>query len=121
MKKFDPPPTRQRSWIMSLVGSKNTRPEVAVRKIVHAMGCRYRLHCKALPGCPDIVMPKRHRIILVHGCFWHGHGRCSKARIPKTRSAFWAAKMAQNKRRDARNVRKLQVLGWPGSVFRATV
>jgi DNA mismatch endonuclease (patch repair protein) len=101
-----------RSERMALVRSKDTKPELTVRRLVHAMGFRYRLHARDLPGCPDIVLPKRGKIIFVHGCFWHRHGQCSGTRWPKSRLSFWKTKLNANHARDIVNRRKLRSLGW---------
>lgn len=102
----------RRSWLMSRVKGTNTTPEIAVRKIVHALGFRFRIHGKSLPGKPDIVLTKLKKIILVHGCFWHGHADCPKARVPKTRPEFWAKKFEYNRAKDKRNLRDLKAMGW---------
>lgn len=102
----------ERSARMALVRSKNTKPELLVRRLVHAMGYRYRLHRRDLPGTPDLVFPGRSKVIFVHGCFWHRHAHCALARLPKTRGDFWLAKLTANAERDARNVRALRRLGW---------
>lgn len=102
----------ERSARMALVQSKNTKPELLVRRLVHAMGYRYRLHRRDLPGTPDLVFPGRGKVIFVHGCFWHRHARCALARLPKTRGDFWLPKLTANAERDARNVRALRRLGW---------
>lgn len=101
----------ERSERMSRIRGKDTKPELWVRRYLHARGFRFRLHPKDLPGRPDIVLPKYGAVVLVHGCFWHGH-HCQKGRIPGTRSAFWEAKFTANRTRDARNTRKLRRLGW---------
>ena len=100
-----------RSRMMALVGSKNTAPEVAVRKALHRRGFRYRTHVAELPGKPDIVLPKYHATILVHGCFWHGHD-CALFRLPVTRREFWDAKIRRNRERDAQVREALRVAGW---------
>lgn len=82
----------QRSEIMALVRSKDTKPEMVVRRLIHALGFRYRLHCPELSGKPDIVFKAKKKVIFVHGCFWHGHKNCPKARLPKSRVAFWRIK-----------------------------
>ncbi len=97
---------------MALVQSRNTLPERIVRRLVHAMGYRYRLHRRDLPGTPDLVFPGRRKVIFVHGCFWHRHANCALARLPKTRVDFWLPKLAANAERDARNARALRRLGW---------
>jgi DNA mismatch endonuclease, patch repair protein len=102
----------ERSEIMARVRSKNSRPEVAVRKIVFALGYRYRLHTRALPGCPDLVFRRRGKVIFVHGCFWHRHANCALARLPKSRIDFWTAKLEGNRNRDKRNKRALVREGW---------
>ena len=83
--------SEQRSRNMSAIKSKNTKPEIAVRKLLHSMGYRFRLHRKDLPGSPDIVLPKYKTVIFVHGCFWHRHKNCKYASTPKTRQEFWEA------------------------------
>lgn len=102
----------ERSERMSRVRGKNTKPELVVRKLVHALGYRYRLHRRDLPGLPDLTFPGRGKIIFVHGCFWHRHEGCSLARLPKSRHSFWIPKLEENKRRDTRNQKKLRELGW---------
>lgn len=101
-----------RSKIMSSVGSKNTKPEMVVRRLLHSANYRYRLHRKDLPGRPDIVFGSRRKAIFVHGCFWHRHDGCSKATTPKTREDFWREKFARNVQRDAAALQQLQDLGW---------
>lgn len=99
---------------MSRVRSKNTGPEMTVRRLVHSMGYRFRLHRKDLPGTPDLVFPGRRKVIFVNGCFWHGHDapECRRARTPKSRKEFWTAKVARNKTRDARSSDALETAGW---------
>ena len=102
----------QRSFNMSRIRAKNTRPEMLVRSIVHRMGFRYALHHKDLPGKPDLVLVRHKKIIFVHGCFWHMH-RCHYGRvIPKTNKKFWKFKRQSNIDRDKCNIRKLSRLGW---------
>jgi DNA mismatch endonuclease (patch repair protein) len=96
---------------MSRVKSRDTTPERVVRGMLHAMGYRYRLHRKDLPGKPDIVFVGRRKAIFVHGCFWHGH-KCSKGRLPKSNDEFWRAKIEANRARDARNIDSLAALSW---------
>ena len=103
--------TAKRSEIMSAVRTKNTGPELLVRKLLFAQGYRYRLHRKGLPGRPDIVFPGRNKAVFVHGCFWHGH-LCSKGKLPKSRLHYWRPKIAENKKRDSRNVIQLRRMGW---------
>jgi len=97
---------------MSHVRSKDTGPEWAVRKLAHAMGFRYRLHVKALPGKPDLVFPRHRKIIFVHGCFWHKHGCRNSGHIPATHTRFWADKLARNLARDQAALRQLWRAGW---------
>jgi len=101
----------QRSRNMRAIRAKNTKPELAVRRSLHALGFRFRLHISGLPGRPDIVMRKRQLIIHVKGCFWHGH-RCLKRRIPEGNRAYWLKKILGNKSRDRRNARRLRSMGW---------
>ena len=101
----------QRSALMAKVGSRNTKPEMMIRRMLHARGWRYRLHQRGLPGTPDIVFAGRKVVIFVHGCFWHGHD-CSLGRLPKTRTEFWAEKLVANRNRDARKVAELRLNGW---------
>ena len=101
----------QRSAQMSLVKSKNTGPELIVRKLAHSLGYRYRLHGAGLPGKPDLVFAKRKKVVFVHGCFWHGHS-CYLFRLPKTRTDFWQAKIDANRKRDIRQLGLLQEAGW---------
>lgn len=102
----------RRSWLMSRVRSKNTKPELTVRRLVFGMGYRYRLHSKNLPGKPDLVFPARRKAILVHGCFWHGHEGCRLSRTPKSNADFWLAKIVSNRERDARIITELNALNW---------
>ena len=104
--------TQERSEIMARVRSKNSRPELEVRKLVFGLGYRYRLHARDLPGCPDLVFRSRRKVIFVHGCFWHRHGNCALARMPKSRLEFWAPKLEGNRKRDDRNKRALARAGW---------
>lgn len=103
---------KERSQRMALVRSVDTKPEMAVRRLVHSMGYRYRLHCRDLPGKPDLVFRQRHAVVFVHGCFWHRHEGCSLARLPKSKVEFWAAKLEGNRDRDARKVAALNEAGW---------
>lgn len=102
---------QQRSERMSRIRGADTKPEILVRRFLHAGGFRYRLHPADLPGKPDIALRKYRTVVLVHGCFWHAH-HCQKGRVPRTRSRFWSKKFALNKARDARNARALRRLGW---------
>lgn len=103
---------KRRSEIMSLVRGKDTRPEIIVRRLVHNMGYRYRLHRRDLPGAPDLVFAGRRKVVFVHGCFWHRHARCPNTRTPKSNVVFWRSKLAENRRRDLVNCRRLSSLGW---------
>ncbi|MBT3429989.1 MAG: DNA mismatch endonuclease Vsr [Proteobacteria bacterium] len=102
----------KRSWNMSRIRGKDTKPELRVRSQLHRMGYRFRLHRKDLPGRPDIVLPKYATVIFVHGCFWHRHKGCRFAYTPKTRVEFWETKFEQNVRRDRRNEAALRKRGW---------
>jgi DNA mismatch endonuclease (patch repair protein) len=97
---------------MSLIRGTDSAPEMKLRRIVHRMGYRYRLHIKALPGQPDLVFPSRRSVIFMHGCFWHRHPGCTLARLPKSRLDFWRTKLEGNRQRDLRNRRLLSDLGW---------
>lgn len=97
---------------MGRVAQRNSKPEMIVRRALHAAGYRYRLHGKALPGSPDIVFPGRRAVVFVHGCFWHRHNGCRACTTPKTRTAFWKAKFNANVARDARAIAALEAEGW---------
>lgn len=97
---------------MARVGAKDTRPELAVRRLLHRLGYRYRLHRRDLPGRPDICFPGRRKAIFVHGCFWHRHDGCRRTTTPKTRTSFWKAKFERNVARDRMNLSDLGRLGW---------
>ncbi len=97
---------------MGQIRSKNTKPEIIVRQILHKSGYRFRIHRKDLPGCPDIVLPKYKTVIQVHGCFWHRHKNCKFAYTPKTRNDFWENKFNVNIERDKHMITSLQNLGW---------
>lgn len=103
-----------RSERMSRIRSKDSKPELVVRCLVHGMGFRYRLHRKDLPGTPDLVFGNRKKVIFVHGCYWHRHSdsSCKLARLPKSRLDFWGPKLERNARRDAENSARLKALGW---------
>jgi DNA mismatch endonuclease (patch repair protein) len=104
--------TEQRSARMSLIRGKNTGVELTVRSLIHRLGFRYRLHEKDLPGKPDLVFSSRHKVIFIHGCFWHRHKRCSLARLPKSKLKFWVPKLEGNKLRDQANQDRLRKEGW---------
>jgi len=104
----------QRSERMSRIKGANTKPEMAVRRLLHGMGYRYRLHQSNLPGKPDIVFRPRQKVIFVHGCFWHRHPdpKCPLARLPKSRLEFWQSKLDGNRKRDLKNQAELTHMGW---------
>ena len=97
---------------MVAVAGKNTKPEMIVRRIVHALGFRYRLHVDSLPGKPDLVFPRLRAVVFVNGCFWHQHRGCRKSKRPTTNRSFWDEKLSRNKARDKQNKRRLTSLGW---------
>lgn len=101
----------KRSWNMSRIKGKNTKPEMLVRKFLYSQGVRYRIH-SSLPGRPDIVIKKREIILFINGCFWHGHVNCKDAGIPKSNTAFWQNKIGGNVERDRKNRLKLENEGW---------
>jgi DNA mismatch endonuclease (patch repair protein) len=101
-----------RSYNMSQIKGKNTRPEILVRKFLFSKGFRYRLHVKSLPGKPDIVLPKYKTIIFINGCFWHGHENCKYYVVPKTRTEWWLDKINGNKQKDGENFLQLSESGW---------
>lgn len=105
---------QERSIRMARVKGKDTKPELLVRRLVHGLGYRYRLHRKDLPGRPDLVFPGRRAVIFVHGCFWHRHPdpTCKLARLPKSRSDFWETKLARNRERDLDVEQRLNESGW---------
>ena len=102
----------RRSWNMSRIRAMDTKPEMQVRRMLHAAGFRYRLHVKDLPGKPDIVLPKWKTVIFVHGCFWHRHEGCKDATTPKTRTEWWLRKFDRNIKNDASAKEKLEAEGW---------
>lgn len=102
---------------MRAIKSSDTKPELAVRRMLTRLGYRYRLHVATLPGKPDIVFPRRRLALFVHGCLWHLHENCPLARVPKSKPNYWPAKLARNKSRDARNRRDLERLGWRAAVI----
>ncbi|WP_272867606.1 very short patch repair endonuclease [Sinorhizobium meliloti] len=101
-----------RSALMARIGPRDTKPEMIVRRMVHALGYRFRLHRRDLPGSPDLVFPRLRKVIFVHGCFWHRHPGCKKATSPKTRVDFWQQKFSMNVERDARKEEELGEQGW---------
>ena len=103
---------QQRHDCMSHIRSKNTKPEIMLRKSLFAKGFRYRINNKKLPGTPDIVLTKYRTVIFVNGCFWHGHRNCKKYTVPKTNTDFWKRKVKRNKARDEKVMRELEILGW---------
>lgn len=103
---------QKRSWIMSRVRGKNTKPEIIIRSLIHRLGYRFRLHRRDLPAVPDIVFPSRMKAIFVHGCFWHSHPCSRGSRMPQANKEYWQNKIARNKTRDARNLRTLKKSGW---------
>jgi len=102
----------QRSKLMSRIRGRDTSPEMTIRRLVHSMGYRYRLHRRDLPGTPDLVFGPRRKVIFVHGCFWHLHQGCPLARRPKSRTDYWWPKLEANRQRDKRNQQALEDLGW---------
>ena len=102
---------QRRSKLMGTIRGKNTKPELSVRKLLHTMGYRFRLHKKDLPGRPDVVLKKYGTVIFINGCFWHGHN-CGRGKLPNTNVDFWKRKISGNVRRDARNQRRLRGIGW---------
>lgn len=109
----------RRSENMRRIRSKDTKPELAVRRLVHSLGYRYRLHRKDLPGKPDLVFGPKRKVIFVHGCFWHGHDdpKCVDGRLPKSNLGYWKTKIARNRERDQARQRELKDLGWDALVI----
>ena len=97
---------------MRRIRKTDTKPEMIVRRMVHAMGYRYRLHGARLPGKPDIVLPRHHRVIFVHGCFWHRHHCPDGRKLPRSKPEYWGPKLERNRRRDVANVEQLRAMGW---------
>lgn len=102
----------RRSYIMSRIGSKDTKPELVVRRHLFKNGLRYRLHVKAMPGCPDVVLPKYKTVIFINGCFWHGHSKCKKSVPPKTNTEWWIRKIEKNIANDQKALILLEKDGW---------
>ena len=109
---------KQRSERMARIRGRDTKPEMIVRRLVHRMGYRFRLHRRDLPGRPDLTFPSRRKVILVHGCFWHRHPDegCKLARMPKSRLDFWGPKLETNRKRDEEDLARLTGLGWDALV-----
>lgn len=101
-----------RSWIMSRVKSKGMKPEIKIRRLLHGLGFRYRLHRADLPGRPDLTFSSRRKVVFVNGCFWHGHPGCPRVRIPEANRDYWVSKLDRNRARDERNVALLEKSGW---------
>src|SRR5580700_4702429 len=108
---------KSRSRTMRAVKGKDTTPEMIVRHLVHSMGFRYRLHDNNLPGKPDLVFPRRRKVILVNGCFWHGHNCKRGGRVPKNNRDYWVRKVENNQARDKRTISALEALGWKSAVL----
>lgn len=109
MDKFD---KSKRSWIMSRIKNKRTKPEIKIRSIIFNLGYRFRVNRRDLPGIPDIVFSKMKKVIFIHGCFWHGHENCSRSNRPTTNQEFWNRKIDNNITRDKRNIHLLEEDGW---------
>ena len=103
---------KKRSEVMSKIRGKNTKPEMILRSVLFRKGFRFRVHKKDLPGKPDIVLPKYHSVIFVHGCFWHCHKKCNEGRIPSSNSKFWKEKLEHNVKKDANNIKALKKESW---------
>lgn len=104
--------TEKRSKIMRNIKSKDTRPEMAVRRLIYSMGYRYRLYGKGLPGKPDLVFRKKQRVLFIHGCFWHQHEGCKKSHIPRSNLDYWLPKLEKTKIRDKEHLQNLENDGW---------
>lgn len=102
----------KRSKIMSSIRSKDTQPELMIRRLIHSMGYRYRLHNKKLPGKPDLTFSSRRKVIFVHGCFWHQHKECGHGKVPTSRVDYWKPKLEKNVKRDIENQKKISAAGW---------
>lgn len=107
----------KRSEIMSRITGRDTAPEVRVRRLLHALGFRFRLYRKDLPGKPDIVLPRHRKVVLIHGCFWHGHPGCRRAALPTTNVEFWEKKIGKNVARDRLVQAELTAAGWSALVL----
>lgn len=113
----DPPPDERRRRLMARVRQRDTKPEMAVRRAAHAMGFRFRLQRRDLPGRPDLVFPRLRKALFVHGCFWHSHPGCKWATVPKTRTEYWDAKLAANRTRDQWVEHAIAEQGWDVGVI----
>lgn len=111
-KRLDPLSPAERSERMSRVRCKDTKPELRIRKMIHGLGYRFRLHRSNLPGKPDVVFPRKKKVLFIHGCFWHRHDCSAGRRMPKSRKTFWRDKLNGNKRRDQLNQKLLRERGW---------
>lgn len=111
MQRYDPLTPAERSERMSRIRNTDTKPEMIVRRLIHGMGYRYRLHSQDLPGHPDLAFRPKKKVIFVHGCFWHQHG-CRQYRQPRSKRLFWLPKLEGNKERDKTNQKKLTLMGW---------
>ena len=116
-KKLLIPPSEQRSRNMRAIKGRDTKPEMLVRRLLHRLGYRYRLHRKDLPGRPDIVFGPRRKVIFVHGCFWHGHSCKAGQRVPKTNTEYWTSKISSNVERDLRHLEELSLASWSALVL----
>lgn len=117
MPKFDELTESERRALMARIRKIDTKPELAIRRLVHAMGFRYRLYRRDLPGTPDLVFPSRKKVIFVHGCFWHRHDCASGRKLPSRNLEYWQPKLARNRARDQENIAKLKKLGWKSLVI----
>jgi len=103
---------QRRSWNMSRIRSSDTKPEMLMRSLLHRIGFRFRVHCRNLPGRPDIVLPRYRTVIFIHGCFWHQHAGCTEASRPSSNTRYWSSKLEANVKRDRRHRRLLRQKGW---------
>jgi DNA mismatch endonuclease (patch repair protein) len=108
---------RKRSWIMSKIRGRDTKPDLLLAKLLRSQGHAVRRYPASLPGSPDAVLPKERIAVFMHGCFWHGHHDCARAALPSSNRPFWKSKIAGNRRRDLRQTRRLRLLGWSVAVF----
>ena len=112
----EPPPNSNRRALMRRIRGRDTKPELSVRRLLHRLGYRYRLHAGDLPGRPDVVFRRRRKAIFIHGCFWHQHEGCKRATVPKTRTAYWCRKFEANRARDRASLQDLDRMGWTALV-----